>query len=108
MVGHFETLLKGIVADPQQRMSQLPLLTPAEEEQLLVEWNDTARPFPRESCIHELFEQQARGTPEAVAVVFEEQQLSYRELNQRANQLAHYLKSQGVGPEGPVRNCLEH
>ena len=81
MVGHFETLLEGIVADPEQPISTLPLLTEAEPHQLLVEWNDTAADYPKDSCIHELFEAQVERTPEAIAVQFEGKQLTYRELN---------------------------
>jgi len=96
MLSHFQNLLEGIVSNPDQRLSDLPLLTSAERHQLLVEWNDTTTEYPRDQCIHELFEMQARKTPEAVAVVFEDQQLTYRELNARANQLAHYLQAHGV------------
>jgi amino acid adenylation domain-containing protein len=106
MVGHFITLLEGLVAAPDQRISELPLLTEAERHQLLVEWNDTAVEYPRDKCVHELFEEQVERTPDAVAVVFEEQQLSYRELNERANQLAHHLIALGVGPETLVGLCL--
>ena len=98
MADHYRRLLEGIVADPDQRVSQLPLLTEAEQRQLLVEWNDTARDYPRDKCVHELFEEQVARTPEAVAVVSEDGELSYRELNAKANQLAHYLRSLGVGP----------
>jgi len=107
MIGHFQTLLAGIAAAPEQRVSDLPLLTDAERKQLLVEWNDTKTPFPEDACIHELFEAQAQRTPEAMAVVFGDQQLSYRELNHRANQLAHYLQKLGVGPEVRVGICVE-
>jgi amino acid adenylation domain-containing protein len=98
MLEHFETLLKGIVSDAEQHLSQLPLLSGAEQQQLLVQWNDTARVWPEQSCI-ELFERQARGTPEAVAVVFKQQELSYGELNRRANHLARELLDMGVGAE---------
>ena len=107
MLGHFQTLLKGIVANPEQRISELPLLTESEKHQLLVEWNDTKREYPRDKCIHQLFEEQVERTPEAVAVVFEDQQLTYRELNNQANQLAHYLQKLGVGPEVLVGICVE-
>jgi amino acid adenylation domain-containing protein len=99
MSGHFQTLLEGIVANPQQRVSKLPLLTEAERHQLLVKWNDTQAEFPQDKCIHHLFEEQVEKTPDAIAVVFEDQELTYRELNCRANQLAHYLRSLGVEPE---------
>ena len=107
MAGHFITLLEGIVATPDQRISQLPLLTEPERHQLLVEFNDTACEYPRELCVHELFEQQVQRTPDAVALVFEDQQLTYAELNARANRLARYLRSKGVGIETPVGMCLE-
>ena len=107
MVGHFKTLLEGIVANPDQRITNLPILTDSELHQLLVEWNDTAAEYPKDSCIHELFEAQAERTPDAVAVQFEGKQLMYRELNSRANQLAHYLRGFGVGPEKLVGICVE-
>ncbi len=107
MVGHFQTLLKGIVANPQQTIGELPLLTESEKQQLLVEWNQTQTSYPDHYCIHQLFEEQVKRTPEAVAVVYSEQQLTYNELNCRANQLAHYLQSLGVKPEQLVGICLE-
>ena len=107
MEGHFRTLLEGIVAAPETPINVLPLLTSAESHQLLVEWNDTAAEYPEGRCIHQLFEAQAARTPEAVAVIFEDRQLSYAELNVRANQLAHYLRSKGVGPDVLVGICLE-
>jgi len=107
MLGHFEQLLTGIVADPDQRLSKLPLMTEAERHQLLVEWNITTTDYTRDKCIHELFEAQVECTPEAVAVVFEDRQLTYRELNRRANQLAHYLRKHGVGPEVLVGIMME-
>jgi amino acid adenylation domain-containing protein len=99
MVGHFQTILEAIVANPQQRVSELPLLTPTEQHQLLVEWNDTFAVYPFDKCIHQLFESQVERTPNAVAVVFEGQQLTYRELNARANQLAHHLQALEIRPE---------
>ncbi|AUB35489.1 Non-ribosomal peptide synthetase component F [Nostoc flagelliforme CCNUN1] len=107
MMGHFQTLLAAIVADPQQPISQLPLLTASEQQQLLFEWNDTHTEYPQHQCIHQLFEAQVERTPDAVAVVFEDQQLTYRELNNRANQLAHYLRTLGVYEEVLVGLCLE-
>lgn len=95
----FTTFLEGIVADPDGRFDTLPLLTAGERHQLLVAWNDTAMPYPREACIHELFEAQAARTPDATAVTWEEKALTYRELNEQANQLAHYLRQRGIGPE---------
>jgi amino acid adenylation domain-containing protein/FkbM family methyltransferase len=107
LLEHFRTLLEGIAANPEQRLADLPLLTPAERHQLLVEWNDTHKDALPDRCIHELFEAQVERTPEAVAVVFEGQQLTYRQLNGRANQLAHYLRKRGVGPEVLVGLCVE-
>ncbi|HEX2740525.1 MAG TPA: amino acid adenylation domain-containing protein [Rubrobacter sp.] len=107
MLGHLQTLLKGIVEDPDRHLSELPLLTEAERHQLLFEWNETATEYPWDRCVHELFEEQAGRTPDAVAVVFEEEQLTYRELNRRANQLAHHLRALGVGPEVLVGICVE-
>ncbi|MBD6620278.1 amino acid adenylation domain-containing protein [Komarekiella sp. 'clone 1'] len=107
MVGHFVTLLEGIVANPKERISQLPLLTQAEQHQLLVEWNDTQAKYPADKCIHQLFEAQVQRTPNAVAVVYDNQQLTYQQLNTRANQLAHYLRSLGVGADVLVGVCIE-
>jgi amino acid adenylation domain-containing protein len=107
MLGNFQTLLEAMVADPEQRLSDLPLLTEAERQQLLVEWNSTKTDCPRDVCIHQLFEAQAERTPDVVAVVFEAEQLTYAELNRRANQLAHHLRALGVGPEVLVAICLE-
>jgi amino acid adenylation domain-containing protein len=107
MTGHFLTLLSSIVANPLEQISQLPLLTEVERQQLLIEWNHTQVNYPVDQCIHQLFEQQVRRTPDAVAVVFENQQLTYHELNCRANQLAHYLQSLGVGADVLVGICVE-
>jgi amino acid adenylation domain-containing protein len=107
MLGHLQVLLEGIISDPDRRLADLPMLTQTEKHQLLVEWNDTGRDYPKDKCIHELFEEQVERTPDAVAVVYEEQQLTYRELNTRANQLAHYLRKFGVGPETLVGICVE-
>ncbi len=98
-VGHFETLLRAIVANPQQSVTELPLLTAIERHQLLVEWNQTEAPYPKDKCIHQLFEAQVKQRPDAVAILFNQRQLTYQELNVRANQLAHYLQTLGVGPE---------
>jgi amino acid adenylation domain-containing protein len=107
MAGHFVTLLESIVENPQQPVSLLPLLTQREQHQLLVEWNNTKAEYPSNKCIHQLFEEQVERTPDAVAVVFEGQQLTYNELNCRANQLAHYLQSLGVKPDELVGICVE-
>ena len=92
MVRHFQTLLEGIVANPDQPIGELPLLTDAEKQQVLVDWNDTKADYFNDQCIHQLFETQVEKTPDAIALVCEDQQLTYRELNSRANQLAHYLR----------------
>ena len=107
MLGHFQTLLEGIVANPEQRLEDLPLLTAAEQHQLLVEWNNTQTDYPNNICIHQLFEAQVERTPNAIAVVFENEQLTYQQLNHRANQLAHHLQKWGVKPEVTVGICLE-
>ncbi len=107
MVEHFQILLAGIVANPQEKLSQLPLLSQQEKHQLLIEWNNTAGNNSPDVLIHQLFEAQVEKTPDAVAVIFENQQLTYRELNQRANKLAHYLQKLGVKPEVLVGICVE-
>ncbi len=107
MAGHYQILLEGIVANPKQKISELPLLTPTERHQLYVEWNDTLTEYPQDKCIHQLFEAQVEHSPDAVAVVFEGEQLTYQELNAKANQLAHYLQGLGVGPEVLVGICVE-
>jgi amino acid adenylation domain-containing protein len=107
MAGHFRTLLEGVAADPARRISALPLLGEAERRQILVEWNSIELPVARDVCFHQLFEAQVERTPGAAAVVFRRQQLTYRELNDRANQLAHYLMAHGVGPEKLVGIYME-
>ncbi|MCT7965693.1 amino acid adenylation domain-containing protein [Laspinema sp. D1] len=107
MAGHYQTLLEGIAANPQQKISELPLLTPTEHHQLYVEWNNTLTEYPQDKCIHQLFEAQVEHSPDAVAVVFEGEQLTYRELNAKANQLAYYLQGLGVGPEVLGGICVE-
>ncbi len=107
MVGHFQTLLAGIVAQPTQSIAQLPLLTEPEKHQLLVEWNNTFAAYPQQQCLHQQFEAQVERTPEAIAVVFDDQHLSYAALNQKANQLAHYLQTLNVKPEVLVGICIE-
>ncbi|TRU30638.1 MAG: amino acid adenylation domain-containing protein, partial [Microcystis aeruginosa Ma_MB_S_20031200_S102] len=103
MVDHFQTLLKGIVANPQQTVGELPLLTEPEKQQLLVEWNQTQTSYPDHYCLHQLFEEQVKRTPDAVAVVYSDQQLTYNELNCRANQLAHYGGAYvPLDPEYPI------
>lgn len=107
ITGHFQTLLAGIIAQPEQCISELPLLTAKEQYQLLEQWNQTQRKYIQDICVHQLFEMQVERTPDAVALVFENQQLSYRELNAQANQLAHHLTSLGVGVNVLVGLCVE-
>jgi amino acid adenylation domain-containing protein/non-ribosomal peptide synthase protein (TIGR01720 family) len=117
MLAHFRTLLESIARDPAQPLARLNILTKGERRQLLDEWNDpqqlsesnTSQPreLARVIPVHQLFEQQAERVPDAPAAVFENTRLSYRELNERANQLAHYLRSCGVATDVPVAICLE-
>ncbi len=102
MLAHFETMLEGVVRRPESRISSLPLLETEEEQQLVVEWNRTAADFPRASCIHDLFYEQATRTPDAVALISGDLRLTYRELDQAANRLARFLMRGGVGPESVV------
>ncbi|HYO59462.1 non-ribosomal peptide synthetase, partial [Archangium sp.] len=107
MAGHFQKLLEGWVARPEQRLSELSLLTAEERHRLLVEWNSERAEYPTDRTIHQLFEEQVERTPEAPAVDFMGTQLTYRELNRRANQLAHHLRTLGVGQETLVGICVE-
>jgi len=106
MLGHYRTLLEGVLRDAGQPISHLPLLTEAERRQILVAWNDTRAETPR-ICVHEAFERQVAKTPERTAVIFEGEYISYAEVNRRANQLARHLRQLGVGPETPVAIFLE-
>ena len=103
----YRTLLEAALAQPEERVSRLALVGEEEKQRLLVEWNRTAAEYPRERCFHELLEAQVELTPERAAVCCEGLTLSYRELNQRANRLAHYLRELGVGPDRRVGLCLE-
>ena len=103
----FTAFLQGIARDPQQRIVDFPILTQQDRQRVLVEWNATQANYPTETCLHQLFEAQVERTPEAVAVIFEDQQLTYGELNRRANQLAHHLQQLGVKPEALVGLCVE-
>ena len=107
MLGHFQMLLEGIAAVPDQKLSKLPLLTADERQQLLVEWNNTGTPYPENETVPQLFDRQAARTPEAIAVKFEDRRLTYRELDARAGRLANYLRGLGVGPDVLVAVCLE-
>ncbi|HEX7734015.1 MAG TPA: amino acid adenylation domain-containing protein, partial [Ktedonobacteraceae bacterium] len=99
MARQWQTLLEGIVIDPEQTISRLPLLTVAEKQQILFDWNATQAPYPQNQCLSRLFETQVEQTPEAIALVSEDEQFTYQELNRRANQQAHHLRSLGIGPE---------
>ncbi len=107
MVGNWKTLLTGAAAEPGKHIAELPVLTDAEQNQIVVEWNDTRVNYPKYLCLPALFEAQVERTPDATAVVCEEERLSYRELNARANQLAHHLCKLGVGAEVLVGICME-
>ncbi len=106
MLQHFEVLLRAFVAEPSRRLSEVPLLTREERHQLFVEWTDT-RMEREEACLHELFERQARRTPDAAAVIWEGKVLTYAELDRRAERLAAHLHGLGAGPERLVGLCLE-
>ncbi len=99
LLQHYQNLLEGIVTDPLQRLSELPLLSPAELQQILIEWNDTATDYPKDLCLHQLFEAQVERTPDVVAIVSGEVTVSYRELNRRANLVAHALRTAGIKPD---------
>lgn len=107
MLGHWKTMLEAIVTDPAQRVGLLPMLTPPERRQILVDWNNTARDYPRDESIHELVAAQARRTPSAVAVEGKAGRLTYRELDTLANRLARRLQHLGVGADEGVAVCLE-
>src|SRR6185312_3655027 len=107
MLRHFEVLLRGIAAHPEQRLCELPLLTKEEREQTIYGWNETQRDYGPKTTVQELFESNVASTPNAVALVCGAEQLSYGELNRRVNQLAHYLIKRGVGPDVVVGLCME-
>ncbi|MFP2933118.1 amino acid adenylation domain-containing protein, partial [Pyxidicoccus sp. 3LG] len=107
MVRHLQTLLEHAVSSPDTAVHQLQLMAPDERRQLLVEWNDTRRELPWSGCFHERFEDQAARTPRALAALDGSSQLTFDQLNRRANQLAHALRQRGVGPEVPVALCME-
>lgn len=107
MLGHFENLLTEIALNYQRKIKELSILTESERQLLLVEWNQTIPENPLQHCVHQLFEQQVIKTPEAIAVVFQEEKLTYQQLNESANQLAHYLQKIGVNSETLIGICLE-
>jgi amino acid adenylation domain-containing protein len=106
MLAHLQNLLDAIVTDPARRVRDLPLLTDSERHQLLNEWSGTRQAFPEHSCIHTLLEAQVERSPDAIAAEFQGEQVTYRELNSRANQLAHFLRDSGVGPDVLVGICV--
>ena len=107
MLGHFQVLLESVIANPDQRVSQLPILPAQERDELLVRWNDTESDFPRHSSIHEIFEMQVEHAPDALAVAYGDECFTYSALNSRANQLARRLRSKGVGPDVLVGIFME-
>lgn len=106
LVGHFAVMLQGLVTNSQRKVSELPLTTTAEQEMMLAQYQNSGVEYDREICLHQMFEACVADTPDAVAAVFGEQQLTYRQLNSKANQLAHYLRSQGVAPDSLVGLCV--
>jgi amino acid adenylation domain-containing protein len=106
LLGHLETLLNAIAVSPTQRLGELSILTETEKQQLVYEWNDTARDYPQKT-VHQLFEEQSARTPDAIAIIYDREQVTYRELNLRANQFANHLRRLGVGPEVPVGIWME-
>ncbi|UNY98311.1 amino acid adenylation domain-containing protein [Zhouia spongiae] len=106
-IDHFKIIVNSIMSNPECKISDIELLTSSERQQLLFDWNDTQVDYPKEKCIHQLFEEQSEKTPDNVAVVFEGDSLTYRELNERSNQLAYYLQSKGVKAESLVGICVE-
>ncbi|WNG56867.1 amino acid adenylation domain-containing protein [Archangium gephyra] len=107
MMSHLQVLLTSVLAQPEAPLSSLPLMTDAERQQVLVEWNATGAEYPREACVHELVEAHARARPDALAVADKQRKLTYRELDERANQLAHHLRTLGVGPDSVGVVCVE-
>jgi amino acid adenylation domain-containing protein len=107
MVEHWQTLLAAAAGNAHMPIADLPMLNLGEMNKVLVQWNDTASEFPARACVHQLFEAQAERTPDAVAVMYEEDQLTYRELDCRANQVANYLRGLGIGPDIPAGICLD-
>ncbi|MBV6623801.1 MAG: amino acid adenylation domain-containing protein [Rivularia sp. (in: Bacteria)] len=106
MINHFENLVSFVVDNPQTKVGEIAILSNAERHQILVEWNQTQLDYPHDKCIHQLFEEQVAKTPDALAVVFEQQQLTYRQLDNRANQLANYLQTLEIKPDDRVGICI--
>ncbi len=102
MASHYQNLLTEMLIEPDNALSEIEMLSSNERQQILVEWNNTFEDYPHEKCVHQLFEAQVERTPDSPAVLFGEQQLTYRELNEGANQIAHYLRKLGAGPDLPI------
>lgn len=107
MAGHIRILLEQMIKHPDKKVSEMVITTAEERRQILIDWNETARDYPTHRCLHELFEEQVERTPDHPALVYEDRQLTYGELNGRANQLARVLRASGVGPEVPVGVFME-
>lgn len=107
MVRGFAVFLQGIVTNPDRPMADLPLVGEEERHRVLVEWNETRVDYPKDRCLHELIERQTERSPESVALVYEQENLTYREMNNRANQVAHHLRALGVGPDVLVGICMQ-
>ncbi|MBE9213160.1 amino acid adenylation domain-containing protein [Plectonema cf. radiosum LEGE 06105] len=106
-INNFQTLLENVVVNPQQRLSELSLNTASEQEKLLFKFNQTRADYPQDATLHQLFEQQVEQTPDSLALISESEELTYRQLNHRVNQLAHYLQNQGVTKDTLIALCLE-
>ena len=104
---YYYNICKDLLKNKNQKINNINMLPQEELEQLLIEWNDTGRKFSEAICLHQLFEKQAEKYPDNVAIVFEEKKLTYKELNEKSNQVAHYLQSKGVKPETLVAICVE-
>ena len=107
MIGHYNTLLRGIIKSPEEKISRLPILTDVERDQLLKTFNETLGSYSSDICAHTLFEAQAERSPHALALIYEDRELTYEELNSRADKLARYLARSGVGPDSLVGICME-
>ena len=107
LLSSYQALLEGIVAEPERRVSEYALMSSADRQRIVVDWNATEAEYPKERCIHELFAGQAARTPDAIALVYDDSELTYRELDRRSNQVAHHLRGLGVGRETVVGLCME-
>jgi amino acid adenylation domain-containing protein len=107
MLGHFRVLIESICRNPDEQISQLPMLTAAEQNQLVFAWNETTTAYPRDKCVHQLFEEQVDCTPDAVALLFGTKAMTYRELNESANRVAHHLMTRGVKSGDYVGLCFD-